>query len=253
MAPDPTSGAGAAPDPNQILLQVTQLLGQLTAQVNSQPVPEPVPFNPGSGRPFADFFSEFEAYALKIYGSNRELWIPRLAKYLEEPILSLFNNLSQVNQDYSSIKTALLNTYGSTKSSPADFLEKFNHCKYDQAEGIKGFISRLNALALKAYTGAPQDTIDELVKRHCISSLPGNLSTALNFWLLSNPSASLQELMRVGSGLEKSLPTPEAAAMSAPVSGESTPPPTAAVHQKSLPNSSSASSNSGKTNPQPLV
>ena len=52
--PEPT-----AMDPNQALLAVTRLLGQLTTQVSTQAIPEPVVFLQGSGRSLTDFFIEF--------------------------------------------------------------------------------------------------------------------------------------------------------------------------------------------------
>ena len=223
------------PDTNEaILLQVTQLLGQLTARVTEQPIPEPVPFTRGAGRTLNDFFKEFEAHAGKTFGTDKALWTPRLSKYLDEPLLSLYNSLVQLNQGYEEVKKALENSFGEADTlTPADLLDRFNSTEYDPQEGIKGLISRLSALATRAYTGAPQGTLDELVRRRCVSALPATLSTPLNFWLLSNPQADLQELMRVGAGLERSLPPVEVATVATPP--EITPPVPARRRRDTLP------------------
>ena len=224
--------ASGAPNTDDVLLQVTQLLGQLTARVTGPPVLEPVGFTVGSGRSLDDFFKEFEAYANGTFGPDKKLWTPRLAKYLEGPILQLYQSLFLINQEYDTIKSPLQNSFGTIgTASPADLLEQFNTCEFNPTEGIKGFISRLSALAEKAYDGAAQCTIDEIVKRRCVSALPSSLSTPLNFWLLSNLNAGLQELMRVGLGLEKTVGIPEAAAVAAPM----TVPPVPARRKESFP------------------
>ena len=229
--PDPgSSGSGQNPpgpgssdngqdppvlDPNQALLEVTRLLTRLSTQVSVQTLPEPIVFSQGSGRSLSDFFSEFETYAQSTYGPDRRYWTPRLGKYLKDKVLDLYNSLSQINQDYAFVKKALLSAFeAQTTNTTAELLDKFAKCRYDEGEGISGFVSRLSALATTAYAGATQTTIDEIVKQRCISSLPEYLRTTLNFWLLANPNASLQELIRVGSGLERSLPSvPEASAI----------------------------------------
>ena len=210
--------------PEQALLQVTQLLTQLTTRVTADPVPEPVVFSLGSGRPLSEFLAEFETYAKQKYGHDQRLWTPRLAKYLKPPVLTHFQHLTQVSQDYSVVKDALISSYETAAtSSPADQMEKFNTIKYDPSEGIRGLVSRLKVLATRVYAGVPSDTTDELIKRRCISALPPHLEETLNFWVLANPNATLQDFMRVGSGLEESsakkevaiasLPTPESPAV----------------------------------------
>ncbi|MEO1300879.1 MAG: hypothetical protein AAFU83_01320 [Bacteroidota bacterium] len=213
-----TTGSGSG-DTAQLLLQVTQLLAQVTTNMNSRPVPEPVRFVLGSGRPLSDFLREFEAYAEKTYGSDRTLWTPRLAKYLDGPVLNLYSNVTQMGLDYDSVKTALMDSYGKlTTATIADLLTQLDECTYDPSEGICSFVSRLSAIAARTYDGVPQDTIQEVVKKRCLASIPEALRSPLNFWLLSNPNASLKDMMRVGAGLEKSLPTPEVAAIAIPSS-----------------------------------
>ena len=215
---DGAAGAGSS-DTAQLLLQVTQLLAQVTTNMNSRPLPEPVKFVIGSGRPLSDFLKEFEAYAEKTYGDDRKLWTPRLANYLDGPVLNLYLNVTQMGLDYDSVKTALIDSYGKlTTATTADLLTQLDECTYDPSEGISSFVSRLSAIAARTYDGVSQDTIQEVVKKRCLSAIPETLRSPLNFWLLSNPNASLKDMMRVGAGLEKSLPTPEAAAIARPSS-----------------------------------
>ena len=210
---------------NECLLQVTRLLAQLNSQITAQPLPEPVSFVLGSGRSIVDFFLEFEKYAERTFGNDKTLWTPRLRQYLNNPVLSLYLSLTQVNQDYDSVKTALINAFGTVATvTTADLLEKFEKFEYDPNEGIRGFVSRLQVIASKTYAGAPEATINEIVKQKCLSSLPESLKTTLNFWLLSNPNATLNDLMRVGSGLEKSLLAEAAAVSVAPQKPMQNPP-----------------------------
>ena len=217
----------------ETLLKVAELLGQLTTKITEQPVLEPVRFTLGSGRPLDDFLSEFEVYAARSVGSDKKLWVSRLSKYLDEPLLSFFNHLVPYSQDYDYIKSALQDSFGAEElCSPADLLDEFNSSEYNSMEGIRGFVSRLSALAQKVYAGVDQATREELVKRRCVTALPPSISSPLKFWLLSNPKASLQEFMRVGSGLEKSVVTPEAAALS---SSAEVVPPVPARRRRDLP------------------
>ena len=205
------------PDPNNALLEVTRLVGQLTTQVNTPHLPEPVPFSLNTGRSFGDFLTEFEAYALRTFGDDKKLWTPRLAKYLKPPALTLYQEFMVENPDYDRIKTALSNSYDiTTPMTSADHMEKFQSVTYNRTDGIRGLVSRLKFIAVKMYNGASDDSVDDLVMRRCISCLPSHLRTTLKFWRMSNSNATLQDLIKLGSELEESESVPEAAALSTP-------------------------------------
>ena len=206
--------------------------------MNTPPTLEPIPYSLDSGRLLSDFLDEFETFALKTYGADQRLWIARLKKYLEPPILDLYNDLVKVHQDYFILRTALIDSYdASAIPSHEELVDRFENFKYSSQEGIRGLVSRLNALATEIYSGASPRTITQVVKRRCVNALPSHIKETLNFWLLSNPNASLQEFMRVGSGLEKSVAVPEAAAASASTLSNTIKPQTPVVKQR-YPNNS---------------
>ena len=242
-------------NPNLALLQVTQIVQQLSSQINSQPLPEPVPYSPESGRSLVDFLGEFESFALKTYGIDQKLWTPRLEKYLKPPLLDLYHDLVKHHSEYLVIRTALVDSYGAPSiTSPADLVDEFNATQYESQGGIRGFVSRLNALATKIFVGHPPDSINEMVKRRCVDALPPYLKNPLKYWSLSNTNASLQEFMRAGSELEKSTPVPSAAAAACVYAGSASAPSVSALasnHVKASPTQASIPSSIAVTPKSP--
>ena len=104
------------------------------------------------------------------------------------------------------IKSSLLDSYGSRviQKSSTDYIIDFQNCKYDSDEGIAGLVCRLRSLAEKAYSGLQPTTVEDLVKRQCMSLLPQSFKATLQFQSVAQPDLSLSEIVRLGSALEKS-------------------------------------------------
>ena len=114
--------------------------------------------------------------------------------------------MGAVGMGYASIKTSLLDSYGSrvVKKSSTDYILDFQNCKYDSDEGIAGLVCRLRSLAEKAYSGLQPDVVEDLVKRQCMSLLPQSFKATLQFQSVAQPNLALSEIVRLGSALEKS-------------------------------------------------
>ena len=187
------------------MLVMSKVLDSLVDKVSRWEVPEPVVFSLGSERTLESFFSEFETFVTSRYGTDKSYWSPRLDAFLSEPLKSLCIGMRSMGADYVSLKSSLIASYGSKVHTKArsDFILDFEKCLYSPEEGIPGLVCRLRTLGERACKGLEPKIIEGLVKQQCLKVLPEYLRKPLQFQNLTNPDLTLNELIRIGTALQR--------------------------------------------------
>lgn len=191
------------------MAQLTQVINSLIEKVDKREAPEPEHYVPGVGRTIEQFFDAFEEYATHKYGESEVAWLPRLGKYLGEPIRGLYIVMRSAGSDYQRIKRILQETYGGQVGgkTKTDYLREFQQTEFNHEEGIPGLVCRLQTLAAGAYRGLEEDALVELVKQQCWQTLPHYIGKPLHFQAMANPGMTLTELIRLGITIQKAEAT----------------------------------------------
>ena len=129
-------------------------------------VPEPEPFQLGTGQKINKFFQIFERYCEYQYSNDKNDWIKVLGKYLQGEIKSVYEAVKIAKDDYIKIKTRILDYYQMNKEKiDTDRKSQFEQAKMKPGELIGIYALRLESLAEKAYPKIPVEDNKDLRKK----------------------------------------------------------------------------------------
>ena len=132
----------------------------------SRNVPEPEPFQLGTGQKINKFFKIFERYCEHQYSNDKSDWIKVLGKYLQGEIKSVYEAVKIAKDDYQRIKARILDYYQMNKEKiDTDRKSQFEQAKMKPGELIGIYALRLESLAEKAYPNVPVENNKDLRKK----------------------------------------------------------------------------------------
>lgn len=205
-APVPTApaAAAAAAEGPLDLPAVLQKLSLAIGDMSEKKLPPPLPFDNKRGREnITGFFADFERYALRQYGDNKDSWIKVLPSYLTGDALHTVVSFGRgPNVYYEEVKRCLINEYSRLRTLDNDVLGEMMSFRRMPGEKILDYSIKLRKQARLVF---PRDIYnqDVLVKSKVFDALSLEIRHDLNMWQLSTPNAPIDEIIKRAALLEE--------------------------------------------------